>query len=482
MLSVEDLRSFTTPGNGPITGMGSLDEEISAMLQSSHSTFSQASLAEVMAPDVFSSSFTSHASPYPRALPASNPHSGGLARTSSMSSAGLPNNSRPRPHPNSRISNQRPQNLSQKQWAPMTGDEKWMLDAKGEVLDMHSASNSPFSTGFESGFGMPMMNPPAPAAPPPSGGLHRYHSAPSAFLQALADEAFSQIPPPPPNANMFSEGGLTPITEVMDVERMGSGNSLNEFEQFLSPDSDFSRRAAMSALQAKADNAETYSNLFPPAKSTGLLRQKSLPVPQQNSIVPKQDPMEEHHSEDSISGTSEDNSLVSGFIVSGDALTSWPTSPGTPGSKRPRGSFPAWESETSSGGSAENPKSYRLNNNPNGLIRHMSLPTSTDPMEPPTPNPSSGDELNLVQMRARAKRGCATHPRSIAERVRRTRISERMKKLQDLVPNMEKTTNTSDMLDETVDYVKSLQLKVSELQETIVQLKAAAAAQNIKSP
>lgn len=138
----------------------------------------------------------------------------------------------------------------------MTGDEKWMLDAKGEVLDMHT-SNSSFSAGFDTGFSMPMLNPPAPAPAPAHahGGLHRYHSAPSAFLQALADDAFSQIPPPAPNANMFSEGGLTPITEVMDVERMDNGNSLNELEQFLSPDSDFSRRAAMSALQAKPDNA-----------------------------------------------------------------------------------------------------------------------------------------------------------------------------------------------------------------------------------
>ncbi|KAG5114818.1 hypothetical protein JHK82_038087 [Glycine max] len=43
-----------------------------------------------------------------------------------------------------------------------------------------------------------------------------------------------------------------------------------------------------------------------------------------------------------------------------------------------------------------------------------------------------------VPCKIRAKRGCATHPRSIAERVRRTKISERMRKLQDLVPNMDK--------------------------------------------
>uniref|UniRef100_A0A6N2MSL4 BHLH domain-containing protein n=1 Tax=Salix viminalis TaxID=40686 RepID=A0A6N2MSL4_SALVM len=50
-----------------------------------------------------------------------------------------------------------------------------------------------------------------------------------------------------------------------------------------------------------------------------------------------------------------------------------------------------------------------------------------------------------VPCRIRAKRGCATHPRSIAERVRRTRISDRIRKLQDLVPNMDKQTNTADM-------------------------------------
>ncbi|GAB2224056.1 hypothetical protein Droror1_Dr00004802 [Drosera rotundifolia] len=70
-----------------------------------------------------------------------------------------------------------------------------------------------------------------------------------------------------------------------------------------------------------------------------------------------------------------------------------------------------------------------------------------------------------VPFRVRAKRGCATHPRSIAERVRRTRISDRIRKLQELVPNMDKQTNTADMLDEAVEYVKNLQKQIQELQE-----------------
>lgn len=70
-----------------------------------------------------------------------------------------------------------------------------------------------------------------------------------------------------------------------------------------------------------------------------------------------------------------------------------------------------------------------------------------------------------VPCKLRAKRGFATHPRSIAERVRRTRISDRIRKLQELVPNMDKQTNTADMLDEAVAYVKFLQNQIQELSE-----------------
>ena len=130
------------------------------------------------------------------------------------------------------------------------------------------------------------------------------------------------------------------------------------------------------------------------------------------------------------------------------------------------------ESETSSG-SADG-STYRNGHHGNGLVRHMSLPSSACGPS----SPGVEDDSLAVPMRTRAKRGCATHPRSIAERVRRTKISERMKRLQDLVPEMDKQTNTSDMLDETVEYVKSLQRQVQELTETVTQLQAAAAKRN----
>ncbi|CAH8349945.1 unnamed protein product [Eruca vesicaria subsp. sativa] len=64
--------------------------------------------------------------------------------------------------------------------------------------------------------------------------------------------------------------------------------------------------------------------------------------------------------------------------------------------------------------------------------------------------------------KVRARRGQATDPHSIAERLRRERIAERMKGLQELVPNGNKTDKAS-MLDEIIDYVKFLQLQVKVL-------------------
>ncbi|XP_047336866.1 transcription factor bHLH128-like [Impatiens glandulifera] len=69
-----------------------------------------------------------------------------------------------------------------------------------------------------------------------------------------------------------------------------------------------------------------------------------------------------------------------------------------------------------------------------------------------------------VPCKIRASRGCATHPRSIAERERRMRISGKLKKLQELVPNMDKQTSYSDMLDLAVQHIKGLQTQVEKLQ------------------
>ncbi|CAM6045172.1 unnamed protein product [Sphagnum compactum] len=63
----------------------------------------------------------------------------------------------------------------------------------------------------------------------------------------------------------------------------------------------------------------------------------------------------------------------------------------------------------------------------------------------------------------RARRGQATDSHSLAERVRREKISERMKYLQDLVPGCSKVTGKAVMLDEIINYVQSLQRQVEFL-------------------
>ncbi|KAM0911598.1 hypothetical protein ACQ4PT_013350 [Festuca glaucescens] len=99
----------------------------------------------------------------------------------------------------------------------------------------------------------------------------------------------------------------------------------------------------------------------------------------------------------------------------------------------------------------------------NGLAHQFSLPKTSSEMAAIEKFLQFQD---AVPCKIRAKRGCATHPRSIAERVRRTKISERIRKLQELVPNMDKQTNTSDMLDLAVDYIKELQDQVKVINES----------------
>ncbi|GMI94944.1 hypothetical protein HRI_003163700 [Hibiscus trionum] len=78
-----------------------------------------------------------------------------------------------------------------------------------------------------------------------------------------------------------------------------------------------------------------------------------------------------------------------------------------------------------------------------------------------SPTPSSTCN-GTGKPRVRARRGQATDPHSIAERLRREKIAERMKNLQELVPNSNKTDKAS-MLDEIIEYVKFLQLQVKVL-------------------
>ncbi|KAF2593616.1 hypothetical protein F2Q70_00043220 [Brassica cretica] len=131
---------------------------------------------------------------------------------------------------------------------------------------------------------------------------------------------------------------------------------------------------------------------------------------------------------------------------------------------------------------------YRQNSSPadflsgsgaatDGFLSNFGIPANYDYLPPNKEEQMSSGVSGMMDMnmdkllddsvpfRVRAKRGCATHPRSIAERMRRTRISDRIRRLQELVPNMDKQTNTADMLEEAVEYVKALQCQIQELTE-----------------
>ncbi|XP_004498947.1 uncharacterized protein [Cicer arietinum] len=76
---------------------------------------------------------------------------------------------------------------------------------------------------------------------------------------------------------------------------------------------------------------------------------------------------------------------------------------------------------------------------------------------------SGGDASKDNFIHVRARRGQATNSHSLAERVRREKISERMRLLQELVPGCNKITGKAVMLDEIINYVQSLQQQVEFL-------------------
>ncbi|KNA14005.1 hypothetical protein SOVF_111390 isoform B [Spinacia oleracea] len=132
--------------------------------------------------------------------------------------------------------------------------------------------------------------------------------------------------------------------------------------------------------------------------------------------------------------------------------------------KRKRGNQDAAEAEQSNGiqqGSVE----ARKNN--------LDIQNKEEQISTPTGNKSSGKNVKQTSqasdsakedyIHVRARRGQATNSHSLAERVRREKISERMKFLQDLVPGCSKVTGKAVMLDEIINYVQSLQRQVEFL-------------------
>ncbi|KAK9707105.1 hypothetical protein RND81_07G172900 [Saponaria officinalis] len=102
--------------------------------------------------------------------------------------------------------------------------------------------------------------------------------------------------------------------------------------------------------------------------------------------------------------------------------------------------------------------------------KQAEIPQKGEQNSVPTANKSNGKQSSQNSdppkddyIHVRARRGQATNSHSLAERVRREKISERMKFLQDLVPGCSKVTGKAVMLDEIINYVQSLQRQVEFL-------------------
>ncbi|GLJ14713.1 hypothetical protein SUGI_0238500 [Cryptomeria japonica] len=98
---------------------------------------------------------------------------------------------------------------------------------------------------------------------------------------------------------------------------------------------------------------------------------------------------------------------------------------------------------------------------PEGLLEKDDIKSKAE--QSSSVNAKALDAPKEDYIHVRARRGQATNSHSLAERVRREKISERMKFLQDLVPGCSKVTGKAVMLDEIINYVQSLQRQVEFL-------------------
>ncbi|XP_054813060.1 transcription factor bHLH122 isoform X1 [Prosopis cineraria] len=224
-------------------------------------------------------------------------------------------------------------------------------------------------------------------------------------------------------AGLFSTINIESFATMRGAGILGSGNNTSEEANF------------SSAMRMKN----------PPKYSKGLM----------SSIAEVGGKGNTDHIQDTESfAESQDNEFITGFPP-GPWNDSALMSDNTAGLKRFRDEDAKTFSETQNEAASQP--------GPAPLAHHLSLPKTSAEMAAIEKFLQFSDS---VPCKIRAKRGCATHPRSIAERVRRTKISERMRKLQDLVPNMDKQTNTADMLDLAVDYIKDLQKQVQTLSDS----------------
>ncbi|GFY90451.1 basic helix-loop-helix (bHLH) DNA-binding superfamily protein [Actinidia rufa] len=318
-------------------------------------------------------------------------------------------------------------------------------------------------------------------------GLMRYRSAPSSFFASLVDggsdgcEGFLSPQSSSPQSESitrhqkrisilvllrFTETSIDLANHTNSVEQgkmMSGGNCSNLTRQRSSPAGFFSDLTAENGFGDMRDVGSfklgngTNGKASPSNRLNGFINFSSGPsscsrfMPQiaenGNEFIEASSPENRH-----LSNGSNRNFLPS---FQND---SWNDS-GFNGLKRNRDG----DEKRFSGFSLLESQNGETTNYTTGLTHHLSLPKTSAEMA--AVEKFLQFQQDSVPCKTRARRGCATHPRSIAERVRRTRISARMRKLQELFPNMDKQANTADMLDLAVEYIKDLQKEVKTLKD-----------------
>ncbi|KAM0050246.1 putative transcription factor bHLH family [Helianthus debilis subsp. tardiflorus] len=106
------------------------------------------------------------------------------------------------------------------------------------------------------------------------------------------------------------------------------------------------------------------------------------------------------------------------------------------------------------------PQNVETRNHTPNLVHHMSLPnTSSEMAVCLTISYSSNQNPRFLGEHAPKEDLLRTHE---ALQRGRTRISERIKRLQELFPDIDKHSNTADMLDMAVEYIKNLQKELQD--------------------
>ncbi|WOK94532.1 hypothetical protein Cni_G03236 [Canna indica] len=327
------------------------------------------------------------------------------------------------------------------------------------------------------------MGPP----PPPPPGLSRYGSAPGAFLSGLADSVIAGggelSAPAPPEGMMgrFFPGDspcLTSESSCRGAGRDAPGSASGVVGGCLQgsygggPGEVHAAAGGSPLVRHSSSPAGFFSHLL---SDHGLSAARGMCNYHQTGTdgmhVSANRRLRSQWSfsrQDSLSQISESSIPEIGESVT--CCTSSDEAAGHAGQSYISGNFQlgSWDDNNSIAFSA--PPSKRAKDNNGDIVTSLSNIDSQFGLQRTSSEMSALEKYLQIQQdsipcKVRAKRGCATHPRSIAERERRTRISKRLRKLQDLVPNMDKQTSTSDMLELAIQHIKELQNQLQKLKQ-----------------